>query len=257
MIFLRSLVMAFSCFSRVPMPHVEWKPESMRYMMCFFPFVGLVIGALIALWVFVCSVLFFDELLMAAGVTVIPLLVTGGIHMDGFCDVVDAQASHAEPVRKREILKDPHTGAFAIIAAVTYVVAYFAFASQLDFMYAAVLICGMHCVSRCLSGVATVAFPKSSKTGMLATFGKSAEKKQSLAILIVEFMAFSAAMIWALPAIGALMLACDGIVLVIVYWFARIQFGGMSGDLAGWFLQVSELAMLVCLVVGMRVMLLV
>lgn len=257
MTFLRSLVMAFSCFSRVPMPHVEWKPESMRYMMCFFPFIGLVIGALITLWVFVCDALLFDELLMAAGVTVIPLLVTGGIHMDGFCDVVDAQASHAEPARKREILKDPHTGAFAIIAVVAYVVAYFAFASQLDFARAALLICGMHCVSRCLSGVATVAFPRSSETGMLATFGKSAEKKRSLAILIVEFVVFSAAMVWASPVVGAAMLACDVIVLVIVYWFARIQFGGMSGDLAGWFLQVAELAMLVCLVVSMRVMLLV
>ena len=41
---LRSLAMALSCFSKVPVPQLDWKPESMRYMMCFFPVVGLVIG---------------------------------------------------------------------------------------------------------------------------------------------------------------------------------------------------------------------
>ena len=253
MTFLRSLVMAFSCFSRIPVPQVQWRPESMRYLMCFFPLIGVVIGLLIWVWLLVCGVLGFTELPKAAGVALIPLLVTGGIHMDGLCDVVDAQASHAEPERKREILKDPHTGAFATIGAVSYVLAYFAFATQLDFMDSALLIGGLHVVSRCLSSVATVAFPKSSGTGMLATFGESAEKRRSLIVVVVEFVLVGALMVAFAPVPGAVMLVADVVVLVVTYWLSRVSFGGMSGDLAGWFLQVAEIAMLICLVVVSRV----
>jgi adenosylcobinamide-GDP ribazoletransferase len=50
----------------------------------------------------------------------------------------------------------------------------------------------------------------------------------------------------AVPCIGALCLA-------LLHPFARSQFGGMSGDLAGFFLQCAELAMLVALVVVCKV----
>lgn len=41
---LKSLVVAFSTYSKIPMPRVEWDEKSMKYSMCWFPFVGVVIG---------------------------------------------------------------------------------------------------------------------------------------------------------------------------------------------------------------------
>ena len=49
------------------------------------------------------------------------LLVNGGIHMDGFMDTIDALSSHKSRDDKIRILDDPHTGAFAIIYAIFYV----------------------------------------------------------------------------------------------------------------------------------------
>ena len=97
------------------MPNVEWKPESMRYMMCFFPLVGVVIGLLLAGWVWLSGALGFGAILRGAGSVLIPAAVSGGIHLDGFADTCDALASNAGPERRGEILKDPHTGAFAVI----------------------------------------------------------------------------------------------------------------------------------------------
>ena len=37
---------AFAMFSKIPTPMVDWNKENMKYMMCFFPFVGAVIGVL-------------------------------------------------------------------------------------------------------------------------------------------------------------------------------------------------------------------
>ena len=43
---LQSLVIAFSMYSKIPMPRVDWNEKNMKYSMCFFTFIGAVIGAL-------------------------------------------------------------------------------------------------------------------------------------------------------------------------------------------------------------------
>lgn len=118
-----SLVIAFSMYSRVPMPQLEWTKERMKYVMCFFPLIGAVIGLLNVSVVLGCNALGFRHFGQILPV-VIPILVTGGIHMDGFLDVVDARSSHKDRKKKLEILKDPHTGAFAIIGCGVYLVLY-------------------------------------------------------------------------------------------------------------------------------------
>jgi len=41
---IRSLFIAFSTYSRIPVPQVEWLEENRKYSMCFFPLIGAVIG---------------------------------------------------------------------------------------------------------------------------------------------------------------------------------------------------------------------
>ena len=41
-----SFKIAFAMFSKIPMPQAEWTEENMRYMLCFFPFVGAAAGLL-------------------------------------------------------------------------------------------------------------------------------------------------------------------------------------------------------------------
>ena len=127
---ISSIISAFSMFSQIPMPRIEWREDSMRYMMCAFPLVGLVVGLLLFGWCHVGMMLGMSTLVFSVGLTVIPLLLTGGIHLDGFCDVVDALSSHAEPERKRAILKDPHIGAFAAIGIGCYLLVFLACASE-------------------------------------------------------------------------------------------------------------------------------
>ena len=243
---IRSLISAVACFSRIPMPRVEWTDDSMKYMMCFFPLVGVAIGLAIAIWWWLADVVGFGPVARAIGVFAIPAVITGGIHLDGLADVADAQSSHAEPTRKHEILKDPHIGAFALIWVVVYSLVYVGFATELPGSWAAVVVLGcMHVMSRCASGVATVAFPRNAGQGMLAQFHDSAEKRMTVAVLAITFaLALAVACIACLPAGLAIALgtfAC----LCWLRWFADSQYGGMSGDLAGFFLQIAELVMLV------------
>ena len=47
---IRSFVIAFSTYSRIPMPQVEWSDENRKYSMCFFPLIGAVIGLILWGW---------------------------------------------------------------------------------------------------------------------------------------------------------------------------------------------------------------
>ncbi len=52
--------------------------------------------------------------------TLIPVFVSGGIHLDGFMDTMDALGSWGDKEKKLEILKDSHNGAFAVIGICCY-----------------------------------------------------------------------------------------------------------------------------------------
>ena len=111
---LRAVGMAFALYSRIPVPPLDWESGARRYTLYAFPLVGLAVGGGLLLWTWLAGALGLGQLLWAAGMTAIPLLITGGIHLDGFCDVCDALASHQSRERKLEIMADPHVGAFAV-----------------------------------------------------------------------------------------------------------------------------------------------
>ena len=102
----KSLISAFSMYSRIPMPQIEWKEENRRYALCFFPLIGAFIGGLILLWRYICIKIGIGSLLFGAVSAVIPIIVTGGIHLDGFCDVCDAKASCAPKERADVVYYD-------------------------------------------------------------------------------------------------------------------------------------------------------
>lgn len=132
MIVLQTIFVAFSMFSALPTPQFEWNSRNMRYMMCALPLIGVVCGGGWWIWSAVCGYFPVPALLRGAVLCLIPVLVTGGIHLDGYADTCDALASHAEPAKKQEILKDPRCGAFAVIRLCSYFVAHLALCTALE-----------------------------------------------------------------------------------------------------------------------------
>ncbi len=253
MIFLRSLAAAFLMYSKIPVPSVEWRDENRRYALCFFPLIGAVIGALFLLWRQFCRYAELGLLLNAAVCTVIPILITGGIHLDGFCDVSDAVSSCAERPRKLEILSDPHIGAFAAIKLAVYLLIQTALFSEVALFRAEIVIALGFVMSRALSGLAAVVFRNAKRSGSLWAFTEPAHRTVTLSVLGVIIAVCAAAMVIISPLCGgAACIAC--IAAFVVYrLYSYKQFGGITGDTAGWFLQVCELSVLAAAVVGEKV----
>lgn len=112
---LKAMVIAFSIYSKIPVPQFEWKEEDMEYMMCFFPWIGGVIGLFFYGWTVLCEKLVIGNVCYALIAAAIPLMISGGFHVDGYMDTMDAFHSYQSREKKLEILKDSHIGAFAAI----------------------------------------------------------------------------------------------------------------------------------------------
>lgn len=242
-----SFKIAFSMYSRIPMPKSDWTEENMSYAMCFFPWIGMVIGGLTV------GVFAIEQLLVENGfafhgwfftviLVLIPIFVTGGIHMDGFLDTRDALASYQSKGRRLEILKDPHAGAFAILAGIVYMLLYTGVYSSLTKESVKVIAISF-VLSRTLSGLSVITFPQAREKGLVADFSRNTQKRRTKLVLELYLLLTGAALIL-MGGIGGILVLITALVVFRYYYRMVVaQFGGVTGDLAGYFLQVCELAM--------------
>lgn len=245
-----SFKIAFSMFSKIPMPQADWTEENMKYMLCFFPFIGTAIGVvmLAASWVY--QHLGFERAFAAVIFVLIPVIVTGGIHVDGLLDTSDALSSWRDREKRLEILKDSHAGAFAVITACVYFLASFGGMSQIcDNKKAMQILAAGYMVSRCLSGIGVVSLPKANASGTVAEFSRKAQDRTVRNVLILYLVVLAGIMIWIQPVWGV----CAFVSALAVFGFykhkAMKYFGGTTGDLSGYFLCLCELWMILVLAV--------
>ncbi|MBR3243742.1 MAG: adenosylcobinamide-GDP ribazoletransferase [Parasporobacterium sp.] len=233
-------------YSRIPIPSFPWDEKSMRYVMCYFPLIGLVIGGAECLWFWLSHLLNLPGLVAAAIAAVIPILITGGIHMDGFCDTVDALSSQQDRERRLEILKDSHAGAFAIIFAGVYMIVTYGCWNAVTDWKRLGAVCVGFVLSRALSALALATFQGARKKGMLQGFADAAKKKTVTITMLVYIVLCAVGMIALGGWLGLIMVCANGIVFLYYRITAYKKFGGTTGDLAGWFLQLAELSSVLC-----------
>lgn len=245
---LRSEVMwsafkiAFSMYSKIPMPKTDWNKKNIKYALCFFPVVGIVILASVILWNTISVNLQVGNILRTAILVVIPILVTGGIHLDGFLDTMDALSSYQPTEKRLEILKDPHTGAFAIISAIIYFILYFGVWSETNNDSLIIISIGF-IISRALSGFSIVTFPCAKSSGLAAVFSDAAAKKKVKYIMISYILLCTLIMLYINVLLGITCLITSLLVFIYYKVMSKKNFGGITGDLAGYFLQICELCM--------------
>ena len=246
---MASLVIAFATYSRIPVPRVDWSEENRRYSLCFFPLIGVVIGLLMAAWLYLCDALGIGPVLRGAFGAIIPLLITGGIHMDGFMDASDALASWQTKERRLEILKDSHIGAFAGMHCAMYLLVMSGLLSEAAVQDAPLLGTCFVC-SRAMSAWTSVSFKSARQDGMLRRFTKTAKRR--VVTICAAGYALICLTVWMFTGgLMALLLACTAVLCVLYYRrMAYMQFGGVTGDLAGWLLQITELTLIAVIVIG-------
>lgn len=241
---LQGFVVAFAMYSKLPMPKIQWTQNNMKYCVCFFPLIGAVEGALMLGWFWLAECLGLGLLMRTAVLILIPVAVTGGIHLDGLLDTADALSSYKSREEKLEILKDSHAGAFAIIVGISYFVLSFGVYSEMTFERLTVLAWGF-VLSRSFSGLGLVMLKKAKNTGLLRTFSDAAANRRVAVVMGCYIAAVTVAMVLTHPLRGGV---CAVMAVLSFLWYRQMaygKFGGITGDLAGCFVQTAELAMAV------------
>lgn len=238
--FWNSMIAAFASYSIIPMPNIELTEENTKYQLCFLPLIGVVIGAILygwnVGWPYLCNYNFLPAVVFV----IIPVIVSRGVHVDGFIDTVDAICSNKPVERKLEILKDTHIGSFAMIMSLSYFLIALGVWSEMPIDAVPMLSVGF-VLSRALSGLAIVTFPHAQKGKRLPEITDAGQKKVIGIVMVVYIVLCIALMCYLEPLYGSVGAAGAVISFAYYYYVARKHFGGITGNVAGYFIQVCEL----------------
>lgn len=251
------LLVTFSMYSAVPVPQVQWEKRTMRWALGFLPLVGVLIGALEWLWFAFCTHFAADGLFYAVIAALLPLFVSGGIHLDGLCDTCDALCSYGDREKRLAILKDPHVGAFGPMWLIAFLLAEVGCFAQI-YACPALLplaVCGF-ALARALGGCKVVLTPCAKDSGLAHLFAENSDKKAVAIMLLIElaiYLAVAGLLVYTVPH-G--LKASKVLVAVLLLWYGvhekltRRIFGGITGDLAGFCISIAELLALACAALG-------
>ena len=234
--YLNAFAMCQSMFCAIPFPGNIWDEKARDKMLLFLPVVGLEMGALWAGIAWLCGILGVPTLVKGLILAIFPFLVAGFIHLDGYMDVTDAVKSCRSLERRREILKDSHVGAFAVIGIILLVLAQFAFLASVPAGANTWILLFVPAVSRCGSSLAVMVL----KPMNTSQYAQQKKPGAHVVVLVAMMLAFVAAGFLLCGKYGFVLLGClagYGIALRKAYK----SLDGMNGDISGYALTIGEL----------------
>jgi adenosylcobinamide-GDP ribazoletransferase len=240
---MKHLRIAFSLLTTIPIrAPADWQSGDSGRAAGWYPFVGLVLGLLVAA-AHALAAWAFPPFVTGALALALWVALTGGLHIDGLSDCCDGLLYPGEPEKRLQIMKDPHMGAFGGIGLGLALLLKFAALASLPPERAALSILLAASLGRWVILLAGLQ-PLANKTGMGADFAAGLRKPALVwgALIplgltaLLGLRGFLAAALALLAALGLLR-------------FARSRIGGVTGDVFGLLVEAVEIVTLLSLTV--------
>ena len=229
--------MCFSMYTTIPMPYIEWEEKYYKYIITYLSFVGLAIGLI---WFFLTNIICKVTIpltIKTVIVCLIPLFLSGFIHIDGYMDTCDAIFSRASLEKKHKILKDSLVGAFAVIGIL--IISFVYYISIYEILKANKSLLSLIFIpifSRGITSLFIIKIKPISKEGFIASFKKDLNNKHFFVILLILILFF------------ALSYHFNVYKIILINILSCIFFGafcikdlkGISGDLCGFMITTSS-----------------
>ena len=115
---LNLFYLALSFFTRIPVPQsIQYSPELLSQSNRYFSLVGLLLGAILALFYYVATQFFGIEVAILLIMT-LSLLLTGAFHEDGLADMADGLGGGYSTEQCLTIMKDSRIGTYGTVTLV-------------------------------------------------------------------------------------------------------------------------------------------
>lgn len=236
---INGFIMALSMFTILPVPYKVWKDEAVRHMMKLYPLVGIFVGVINYVVFRLTDYFNLSTILISALTMVTPFIITGMLHLDGFMDVCDALLSRRDKKEKVRILKDPNTGAFSVISlGILFIIDFASTYTLVENRTSIIGIIIIPIISRSLMGIMLLK-KEAMKESSLGSYFKKGTTKVDILILYIFLIIASG--LFMLLGIKFILVPLAMIIIAILSIEKSIkELGGISGDIAGYGLVLSE-----------------
>ncbi|MDR1703685.1 MAG: adenosylcobinamide-GDP ribazoletransferase [Clostridiales bacterium] len=234
--------MSLGMFTAIPLPRNKWEESCVGLMIPSMPAAGAVIGLIWAGLAWVLLRAGAPSAITAAALSLAPFILTGFLHLDGYMDTCDAVLSRRPLEEKLRILKDPHTGAFAVIAVMAlFIMQYASLDAITEGIADIAAFAFIPVISRALSAMAVLCLKPMAQSGYARMFYEKSRTAHKIAVLvIIAISAVSFALHSALC--GIVIFLAMTLAFILAVFPAYREFSGISGDITGFALVISELA---------------
>jgi adenosylcobinamide-GDP ribazoletransferase len=243
---MKDFLAALQFLTIFPWPRrTERAPDEIGKGAAFFPFIGLILGALLVFADWLVRP-YLPPALTAVALAAMLAVLSRGLHLDGLADTFDGLGAGGSRERMLAIMDDPRTGAFGVMAIVF------------------VLFCKVHAIAALSSDRwrALLIAPTLARWAM-ALFGyRATAAKEGLGAHMIANMtgarllfATATALILAVAAAGVRGLAVMALVgLLTLAWklYFHRRLGGVTGDVFGAVAELSEAIVLIAFAAGER-----
>lgn len=235
---MTGLLTALTFLTTLPIPLRRMdKPDSLGRAAPWFSLVGALLGGL--LWLAFAGLgWLFPQTIVAALVTALWALITGGLHLDGLADCCDGLLAAAVPERRLEIMRDPRLGTFGGVGLALFLLLKFLAVLSLppDLRLAGLVLAPA--LARWLLLPAALQ-PQARPGGLGAAF---AGQLSRWGLLVGALTPAALATLFGLHAWLAAAMGCLAALAAVA--LARRRLGGVTGDVFGLVVELSELAVL-------------
>jgi len=243
---IKGFVMSMGMFSIIPVPKNSWNDKYIPLVIPCLPLVGAVLGLVWYGFAHALAWLNTPLMIQCAVALLVPFIINGFIHADGYMDTADAVFSRRSLDEKKRILKDPHLGAFAAIAIVgLFIFQFCAVYTVIDAQKKLLALAFIPVISRCVAGAGMLNLKPAFETGYNAMFRAGVKPRHTVFICMTALVCLAAA--WLVLGLAALPLLAEAAAGILSIAYLYRQFQGMSGDLSGCVITVSEFAALLCM----------
>lgn len=237
--YFTAMIMSCSMFCALPCPFHCWEDELRPLMILMLPFVGALTGAFWVALAFAVRVLNIPWIISSVILAAYPFLVTGYIHLDGFLDVTDAVKSQRNLDERRKILKDPHSGSFAVIACALLVIVQFALFAGAKANVDIRALFSIPIVSRIMSSLCVTLLRPMSTSEYAGTYRNGIKKSHAIYLFAMLFVVIICSALF----IGKYVFVTVAVLAGYIYSLQKAfrSLDGMSGDVSGYALTIGEL----------------
>jgi adenosylcobinamide-GDP ribazoletransferase len=239
---MRNLQTAFGLMTTLPIRLPEnWSAGDSGRASVWYPFVGLVIGALT--WLAWKGSMFIFPAWVAAVITlVVWVALTGGLHLDGLADCCDGLLASTSVERRLEIMKDPHIGAFGVTGLLLVLFLKAAALASLppDAGFSILLAASLARFCILPAGWLRQARP----SGMGADFASGFRRSYMVLGAVIPV---AIAALLGIRGVIAFLAGLSAFLLIVL--FARSRIGGVTGDVFGMIVEIVEAVVLLTFLV--------